>query len=704
MLEHLPSGDCDEALGGDLLEEFQAGRSDSWYRRQVLAACLVSWTGSLRARISLLGFALVWCLPVPAWMVLCERIEHAGAVGRFWQMTEARFWPGAVAMGLTLHSTFLWAGILLFCLGHRFAGSPLRWEKIRRALLLAPLIFTPVFLVVFVLLALYWDAVFPNALLAASPLRQMADLHLLANALRVPYFVAFLGALWAAAPRPLRASQPLDAESVLTEFEPEFDTLAVLSNLAPFALRRFLVFLAAAGLVNAMIGGYLLCRLPEPHSATLASLFLRAVVHVGVGVLAGALGSWLYWKHPSSPLRDGSPGSFAPFALICAAGWVWVPPMVVFADQLSAGAALIAMIGAFVLVSGLRSATGFVFSPAQPLPSGVGYESDGLFQESLQRPRADAFGYLIAVSLYAAGAALVAHSIFPAIALLAFSAALFAWKATVPSGRSFESLEETRRAALRLGLQVIPAILVTIWALAGGAGHRDLAAHADEANAVDENSSSQKNSPKPGTGLARNGLGGYESLILWPFPEKKQLLPPILQQNSLLAPGTREPVVLRFNGEYWFVQAPQKRPGPEAHQASGTPISVDIRANNAVPLVMDAHQNLSAPVPLARCREIEVEIENRDNKAGSISLALLLTDAAAPHKQTLYLGQQPIVSTDSTHFSIKQSPVFETLRFPVPPTGSIRKFSEITVLVLPDVEHMFAAPKIAIQQFKLFPR
>jgi len=703
MLEHLPSGDRDEALDGDLLEEFRSGRSESWYLRQVLAASLVSWAGSLRARISLLGFALVWSLPVPAWMVLCERIEQTGDVGRIWQMTEANFWPAALATWLVLHTTSLWAGILLFSLGSRIAGSPLRREKIRLALILAPLIFAPVSFICVVPVGLYWFSVFPNAHLATTPLGQIADMHLLANVVRIPYFIALLGALWAAAQQPSRASQPLDAESAPPESEPQFDTRAVLSNLAPFALRRFLVFLAAAGLVNAMIGGYLLCRLPEPQSNSLSSLFLRAVVHVGVGVLAGVGGSWLYWKHPSSPFRAGSPVAFLPFALICAAGWVWVPPMVVFADQLSADAALIAMVGAFTLASGLRSATGFAFIPAQTLPYGIGYESDGLFQESLQRPPAEAWGYLIAFSLYGAVAALAAHSIFPAVALIAFGAALFGWKATVPPARFFESRRETWRAGLRLGLLAIPAILVTVWALAGGAGHRYQAAQAGISAAEAGSSANQKDPHKPGTGVATRGGGGYESLILWPFPEKKQLVPPVYQ-DSLLAPGTTQPLVIRFNGPYWFVQAPQKRPGPEAHQAHGTPVSVDIHSNNALPLIMDAHQYLSAPVRIERCREIEVAIENRENKAGKISLALLLTDAASPHKQTLYLGQQPIVSADSTHFSIKQSPVNETLRFPVPASGSIRKFSELTVLILPDIEHQFTAPKIAIQEFKLFPR
>jgi hypothetical protein len=83
---------------------------------------------------------------------------------------------------------------------------------------------------------------------------------------------------------------------------------------------------------------------------------------------------------------------------------------------------------------------------------------------------------------------------------------------------------------------------------------------------------------------------------------------------------------------------------------------------------------------------------------------LLLTDGTSTHERTLYLGEQPIISTEPGHFSFKTSPVVETLSFAVPASGDIRKFNEITVLVLPDVEHTFIAPKIAILQFRLLPR
>ena len=101
---------------------------------------------------------------------------------------------------------------------------------------------------------------------------------------------------------------------------------------------------------------------------------------------------------------------------------------------------------------------------------------------------------------------------------------------------------------------------------------------------------------------------------------------------------------------------------------------------------------------------VHVEIENRDNLAGRVSLALLLTGDNSPHGRTIYLGQQPIASTDPDQFTYKTEPVRETLHFVVPVTSPGLKFTGITVMLLPDTEHKFIAPRIALEQFEILPR
>ena len=91
-------------------------------------------------------------------------------------------------------------------------------------------------------------------------------------------------------------------------------------------------------------------------------------------------------------------------------------------------------------------------------------------------------------------------------------------------------------------------------------------------------------------------------------------------------------------------------------------------------------------------------------------MAVLLSDTSVPGKPELYLGQQPIPSAqpenDSFNASLLAKPtsVIDTLRFSIPPNSKIRKFNEITVMILPDSLHSLVGPKIAIRQFQFFPR
>ncbi len=221
----------------------------------------------------------------------------------------------------------------------------------RRAFLLAPIIFLPVIGTVLVLMNLYSFPGLVNDRLATTPLAQIADLRMPADVLRIPYLVALLCALWGVIPRATRTSPSVLVESHPIEGAPKSETVALSSALDPLTVRRFLSFMVCIGFINAMIGGFLLCRLPASHAPSFSSLLIRAVVYVAVSVLAGVVATWLYWINPSGPFRQGAPLPFTQFALVCVAGWVWVPSMAIFSEQISAATAFVAMIGAFVLAS-----------------------------------------------------------------------------------------------------------------------------------------------------------------------------------------------------------------------------------------------------------------------------------------------------------------------------------------------------------------
>jgi hypothetical protein len=136
----------------------------------------------------------------------------------------------------------------------------------------------------------------------------------------------------------------------------------------------------------------------------------------------------------------------------------------------------------------------------------------------------------------------------------------------------------------------------------------------------------------------------------------------------------------------------------------GDPFEANIHSTDFMPLVMEAHQGLATTVRISRCREIQVVIENRDNRPGDISVEMLLTDSVATGKPTLHLGQQRIMSSESNHFRIKLSRVEETLRFPIPSQSAIHKFDQITLVVTPDSARLEIGAKIAVRQFVFLAR
>jgi hypothetical protein len=473
---------------------------------------------------------------------------------------------------------------------------------------------------------------------------------------------------------------------------------------------RYFGFIVTAGLLNSLIAAFLFLRLPDAHAPSLTTLVVRASIFVFVGALAGTAGAWYYWRRPASPLLVDPPIPFRLFALSSAAGWVWVPAVVLLSREDSPLTCPVAVLGAALLAAALRQAIpsrGLLLSA----PGSARTQQDKtLFAATLRTSPREIHGYLLAIGLYIAAYELVNGWILDAGGLLALCAFLFVWKWTLePSaaaGDKLHSRKQTVRAARRLALMLVPAVLVTLFALLYGVGHRNrleaIAAAQARSNAPSQADDAAQNS-QANTPPSANGIAGYQSIILWPFPQKKEILPPLPQPASLLAPGTTKPLIIRFDGPYFYFQPPHKGPSLAALQVRGTPLIHDFQSNNFMPLVMEAHQALGSAIPLARCREIQVGILNGDNRPGVINVAVLLGHSSAPSNQ-LYLGQQPVVSSQPANFGFKATAASENLRFPVPASAKLRSFNQITVMILPDDVNYDQGSKVAIQQFQLIPR
>jgi hypothetical protein len=206
MLGHLTPGESDEALAGDLLECFRAGRSGAWYWRQVLMAIVIRWIGSLLRHWPVLLFAAAWATLSPAWQLLIMRLHDTGnLIGPIWLLP----WPWSMvcAQVLSVVETlaFVWTGIfiyLLMLLG--VLGVRLQW-RIRRALVGSIagylLAFLCEILIAFMVVPLmdghFAHAVNWRTLTLSGAITNFALPSIL---MRLPYLIATACALWGALP------------------------------------------------------------------------------------------------------------------------------------------------------------------------------------------------------------------------------------------------------------------------------------------------------------------------------------------------------------------------------------------------------------------------------------------------------------------------------------------------------------------------
>lgn len=686
MLEHSAQPENYDALAGDLLEEFRAGRSSGWYWRQAISASAVGWLTRFNARRLALVFALLWSTLAPAWAALIDRVQHmTGLREQIWRMDGPFSTLSVFLVWFLLNMVFLWTGALVYFFVQAHLTKRTNAIRIRRSLLRALLFFLPVYFGVFVIMNL---VAFPGPTVdrrTLMALGEVVDLRTWAVVLRIPYFITMVFALWgrgtiAALPAGEVVAAPLEIAA-----EPEEGLFSNNPDRVSSAkLVRWLVF---AGLLNSLIASILLCRLPASHAPSFFNLSARAILYVAVGAFAGTVGSWWYWRRAAS-LGSRLSVSFKLFATTCAAGWIWVPAVALLAAQDASACALVAAAGSAALAIGLRRIVPEDIRPRE-------FEQE-IFAASLKPIPREGFGMAIALCIYAAAFVLIEHEELISAGLLALGSFLFAWERTLGSNARRDETNRNTRAAMRLKRLAVPAVLVTLWALLTGVAHRN---HADalEASTAAGGGPSNHHAVHVPPG---NALDGYESVILWPVPEQKQIIAPIPQPASLQSPRMTRPLVIRFDGPYWYFQFPETRPGQFAHQAHESPLTTDIESTNSIPLVIQANQSLGIPIRIASCREIQVEIENRDKNPSGVDLGILLQDSSSKGKPTLYLGQQTVGGVPATG-STSQS---RTLRFSIPPHGRIRKFDEITVMLFLNREHAFVAPRIAIDQFELIPR
>jgi len=135
MLEHLMSAERDEALAGDLQEEFCAGRSALWYWHQVLSAVAIRCAREVRVHYAALLFATLWSMLAPVWLLGVDGLEKGIHLNEDFSKMN---WPWSTLSDLgamlAANLLFLWAGVLLYLVPDLWLAGNLRLRELLRGI------------------------------------------------------------------------------------------------------------------------------------------------------------------------------------------------------------------------------------------------------------------------------------------------------------------------------------------------------------------------------------------------------------------------------------------------------------------------------------------------------------------------------------------------------------------------------------------
>ncbi|MBT9331125.1 hypothetical protein [Paracidobacterium acidisoli] len=209
LMEHLTPGGRDEALAGDLLEEFLHGKTAGWYRWQCAAVVAAGYREALRTRWPAAIFAAAWVIPVPATFF---RIATDARLSRLFNSAWELPWPWSTMCEMSFYVAanllFLWTGLLTYLALHALT---MREERVRvlRGLAHCSLLYLPLSIAWAVLTGLMQTPGHPVDIRHTAAVELILDPHFLP--MRVPFFLSLLLSTWAALPARKRHSGKIAA-------------------------------------------------------------------------------------------------------------------------------------------------------------------------------------------------------------------------------------------------------------------------------------------------------------------------------------------------------------------------------------------------------------------------------------------------------------------------------------------------------------
>jgi hypothetical protein len=448
--------------------------------------------------------------------------------------------------------------------------------------------------------------------------------------------------------------------------------------------------LIVTGCLSAAMIASLACRLPNAYTLSWTQIFSLSVKYIVLVAVGGAIGTSIPWLF----LRVKPSFGLAFLSKTIAVGWIFFPCIFLFYRRQSPWMFPALALATIAVTFSLRR----LFPATTPDEGKLPYWHNADLPSLYGLPIAD-FRPIRAffLAICAQSALILAIADRPAFAgtMLSIFLSVLVWRWSALDTSAIKQFAGPRQSILLCAFAICFTVLALIPLIAGKSYGSNQVLHKP---ALITNES--RESDVPGS--------DYVGIILWPPPIKKtEIIPPRPHTASFEIGRPSQPVVIPFDGQYWYFKAPSKRPGQHAHVAHGKAMYVNVRSTNSAPLLMEAYQNLGTAIDLGCCSEIDVAITNADIRAGTIALGIRLGDSDSLGDPSLDLGQRTIESSKAAQIALNRTPVDEVLRFPIPrpiATTAIHRFDEITIVFLSSQERARVGAKVSIQSFTLVPR
>jgi hypothetical protein len=440
---------------------------------------------------------------------------------------------------------------------------------------------------------------------------------------------------------------------------------------------------------------YLVCQPPSRPSLTWASLVGFSLLYVLIAAVTHAVAVWLICKL----LGEHLDLSFRFLVVGMWRGAAWMPLWALLIRERSIWMASVPpLISVFsvVFMKSLRGDT----EPGADAPNDT--TSPILFQIQ-KRPsfvRTAAPAVITSVALQVGMATLVVgHSLWAGLFLaifVVFPVWSFERRAQFLAERDHERGSLSRRA-----IRSLMAVLITGIPLVPFLVHNRLARSFTDLlfpRAHVSGSSSKLGATSLAPGDSLSGV-----ILVFPQNSKREMAPQPYAGFTRVGVVRREPLIIPFDGVYWYFKAPDPRPPAGTRTVREDPTKANIRSTDSRPLTMEAHQSLGNPINLASYSSIRLAIRNADNRPGLISIELVLANTDSTLSGVQSLGTMTVRSSQNRPISLNRPPVEEILNFPIPQGVRGRSFNQITALIKPSKERARAGAQLAVQHFELDP-